>query len=374
PLQRNGASVPQRKRTAGSHQPAHNIGNQELSAGGRGADPRRDINGRTDEVAFLGYRLAGVNADTNMNRYLWLGLGLGSRVLQNRCAAGDRQARRWKGDEHGVAFDLDFRAGGFADSLTDEPSIHRDQGGGSLVPGPLDKPGVVAQIGKQERSGGFGDGDGLALTTLDRALDTRGDLGALLFGVARRKDDLDPDRFALLVGEIEVAEQQWWPSNGTHRLLHPSPLQSCELGPDRINRDGQFTEHLCSDAVLLQHQPHKDVTGPDAVAVVAPRFFESELDDTLHAGRWDDLLGQLARIRLDHGLNCRPYRSSLNAEILQRGHSHCIFLLYQSQEEVFRPNVRTATALSFLLGESQNAFGALAKSLEWIQIGPPRLL
>ena len=33
-----------------------------------------------------------------------------------------------------------------------------------------------------------------------------------------------------------------------------------------------------------------------------------------------------------------------------------------------------ATALSFLLGEGQNAFSALAKSLEWIQIGPPRLL
>ena len=303
-----------------------------------------------------------------------MGRGLGARVLQDRGATGDRQPSRRKRDEDGVAFDFDFGTRGFPNSLTDEPSIRRHQRGGSLVPVPLDKPGVVTQIREQERSGGFGDDDGLALTTLDRALDTRGDLGTLLFGVVRRKDDVDRDRFALLVSEIEVAGQDSWPRDAAHRLRYTGILQSRELGPDRVNHYVQFTQRLCGDSLFLQHQPHEEVAGPDAVAVVAPRFFEGELDDTLHAGCWDDLLDQLARIRLDHGLNCRPYRSSLNAEILQRGHSHCIFLLYQSQEEVFRPNVRTATALSFLLGESQNAFGALAKSLEWIQIGPPRLL
>ena len=83
---------------------------------------------------------------------------------------------------------------------------------------------------------------------------------------------------------------------------------------------------------------------------------------------WHGALGQVT------GLAVVELGERSRSRVDSHGRAHSIFLPCQSKEKVFRPNVGIATALGFLLGENQNAFSALAKSLEWIQIGPPRLL
>ena len=154
-LQCDRPPVAHRKGSAGANQGPHHVRDQQLAGAGRGADPRRHVDGRPDEVVVLRHRFSGVQSDADSHREVGLSLGADGGVAEDRGATGNRLTGRRKDHEHRIALDLDLGPARFANALTDQRSIGSHEIGGDPVAVPLDEGRVIPEIGEEESPGAF---------------------------------------------------------------------------------------------------------------------------------------------------------------------------------------------------------------------------
>ena len=76
--------------------------------------------------------------------------------------------------------------------------------------------------------------------------------------------------------------------------------QPLDLGADFVEGGPKVLEDVGGDALPLDEEPEQQVLGAHVVVPHPSRLLEGDLDDLLHAGRWDDLLDDDALVPAEH--------------------------------------------------------------------------
>src|SRR2546430_2502101 len=145
--------------------------------------------------------------------------------------------------------------------------------------------------------------------------------------------------------------------------------QPFDLSADLFQVRAQIFEHVRGDTLAFDEQAEQEVLRTDVVVTHAPRLFEGDLDDLLHARRRDDLLDDDPLVPTEHRLDRLADLADLHAKVVQNLGGKAFTLAEQSQEKVLCADIAVVRSFCFFLGERQNFLGPLSESLKRIQ-GP----
>ena len=115
--------------------------------------------------------------------------------------------------------------------------------------------------------------------------------------------------------------------------------QALDLAAHLLQVRTEVFEHVGGDALAFDEQPKQQVLGADVVVAHAPRLFEGDLDDLLHARRRDDLLDDDPLVASEDRLDGLADLADFDAKVVQDLGGEAFTFTEQSKEQVLSADV-----------------------------------
>ena len=191
---------------------------------------------------------------------------------------------------------------------------------------------------------------------------------------------------SLSAREAAVRSIPSWSTVGVRVLVRPPVPALCGVLWERmrvvsVRTRSRLTPRISStpngDALTLADEAEEQVLRADVAVVEAARFVDGQLDDLLGARRQADLADDRLLAAADDELDGGADLVQLDAEVVEYLGGDAIALADEAEEQVLRADVVVVEALSFFLGEGQDAarsFGEFVESVcHFAYLAPPIL-